>query len=348
MAKQSTIGYREILSELQAKTYKPVYFLSGEEPYFIDLIADYILNNVLAESEREFNQYVYYGKDVQLKTVLENARRFPMMAQYQVIVVKEAQNIFVEKENEKGSSFDDLTNYVQHPQPSTILVFCYKKKADARKKFVTEVAKNGVFFNSDKLYDSQIPSFIQNYMRGKAVQIDEKSTQLLADYIGADLHRLVNELDKLIMTKPATVKMITTDLVEKNVGISKVFNDFELKSALIQKNVYKSNMIAFHLSQSKSFVLNVTISVLYAYFSNLMVYYYIQDRSKMNVAKELGVNPFFVDEYALGARNYNAWKTMSIISLLREYDAKSKGVGNNTTSNSGAELLKELVFKILH
>lgn len=339
MAKQSTIGYREILSELQAKTYKPVYFLSGEEPYFIDLIADYILNNVLAESEREFNQYVYYGKDVQLKTVLENARRFPMMAQYQVIVVKEAQNI---------ASFDDLANYMQHPQPSTILVFCYKKKADARKKFVTEVAKNGVFFNSDKLYDSQIPSFIQNYMRGKAVQIDEKSTQLLADYIGVDLHRLVNELDKLIMTKPATVKMITTDLVEKNVGISKEFNDFELKSALIQKDVYKSNMIAFHLSQSKTFALNVTISVLYAYFSNLMVYYYIQDRSKMNVAKELGVNPFFVDEYALGARNYNAWKTMSIISLLREYDAKSKGVGNNTTSNSGAELLKELVFKILH
>ena len=339
MAKQSTIGYREILSELQAKTYKPVYFLSGEEPYFIDLIADYILNNVLAESEREFNQYVYYGKDVQLKTVLENARRFPMMAQYQVIVVKEAQNI---------ASFDDLANYMQHPQPSTILVFCYKKKADARKKFVTEVAKNGVFFNSDKLYDSQIPSFIQNYMRGKVVQIDEKSTQLLADYIGADLHRLVNELDKLIMTKPATVKMITTDLVEKNVGISKEFNDFELKSALIQKDVYKSNMIAFHLSQSKTFALNVTISVLYAYFSNLMVYYYIQDRSKMNVAKELGVNPFFVDEYALGARNYNAWKTMSIISLLREYDAKSKGVGNNTTSNSGAELLKELVFKILH
>lgn len=339
MAKQSTIGYREILSELQAKTYKPVYFLSGEEPYFIDLIADYILNNVLAESEREFNQYVYYGKDVQLKTVLENARRFPMMAQYQVIVVKEAQNI---------ASFDDLANYMQHPQPSTILVFCYKKKADARKKFVTEVAKNGVFFNSDKLYDSQIPSFIQNYMRGKAVQIDEKSTQLLADYIGADLHRLVNELDKLIMTKPATAKMITTDLVEKNVGISKEFNDFELKSALIQKDVYKSNMIAFHLSQSKTFALNVTISVLYAYFSNLMVYYYIQDRSKMNVAKELGVNPFFVDEYALGAKNYNAWKTMSIISLLREYDAKSKGVGNNTTSNSGAELLKELVFKILH
>lgn len=339
MAKQSTIGYREILSELQAKTYKPVYFLSGEEPYFIDLIADYILNNVLAESEREFNQYVYYGKDVQLKTVLENARRFPMMAQYQVIVVKEAQNI---------ASFDDLANYMQHPQPSTILVFCYKKKADARKKFVTEVAKNGVFFNSDKLYDSQIPSFIQNYMRGKAVQIDEKSTQLLADYIGADLHRLVNELDKLIMTKPATVKMITTDLVEKNVGISKEFNDFELKTALIQKDVYKSNMIAFHLSQSKTFALNVTISVLYAYFSNLMVYYYIQDKSKMNVAKELGVNPFFVDEYALGARNYNAWKTMSIISLLREYDAKSKGVGNNTTSNPGAELLKELVFKILH
>ncbi len=339
MAKQQTIGYREILADLQNKNYKPVYFLSGEEPYFIDLIADYILDNVLTESEKDFNQYVYYGKDVPLKTVLENARRFPMMSQYQVIVVKEAQNI---------ASFDELASYVQHPQPSTILVFCHKKKADARKKFVSEVAMKGVFFNSDKLYDNQVPPFIQNYMREKGVQIDEKSTQLLADYIGTDLHRLVNELDKLIMTKPSTAKMITTDLVEKNVGISKEFNDFELKSALIQKDIYRSNLISHHISQSKSFALNVTISVLYGYFSNLMLYYYIQDKNKMNVAKELGVSPFFADEYALGARNYNAWKTMSIISLLREYDAKSKGVGNNTTSNSHGELLKELVYKILH
>lgn len=339
MAKQSSIGYREILADLQNKIYKPVYFLSGEEPYFIDLIADYILNNVLTDSEKEFNQYVFYGKDVQLKSILENARRFPMMAHYQVIAVKEAQNI---------ASFDDLANYIQHPQPSTILVFLYKKKADARKKFVTEVASKGVFFNSDKLYDNQLPAFIQNYMREKSVQIDEKSTQLLADYIGTDLHRLVNELDKLIMTKPATAKMITTDLVEKNVGISKEFNDFELKSALIRKDVYKSNLIAYHLSQSKSFALNVTISALYAYFSNLMLYYYIQDKSKMNVAAELKISPFFTDEYALGAKNYNAWKTMSIISLLREYDAKSKGVGNNTTNNTPAELLKEMVYKILH
>ncbi len=338
MAKQS-IGHKEILSKLQNKIYDPVYFLSGEEPYFIDVIADYIIQNVLTDSEKEFNQYIYYGKDISLKNIIENARRFPMMSQYQVIVVKEAQNI---------SSYDELANYLQHPQPSTILVFCYKNKVDTRKKAFKDIAQNAVFFNSEKLYDNQIPGFIQNYLREKGIQIDEKSTQLLADHIGSDLHRLINELQKLIITKPATAKMITTDLIEKNVGISKDFNDFELKSALIQKDIYKSNWIAHHLSISKSFALNVTISVLFKYFSELMVYYYIKDKSKMNVASQLNVSPYFVDEYVLGARNYNAWKTMEIISILREYDAKSKGIDNNNTTSPPSELLKELIYKILH
>ncbi len=343
MAKQSSVGYREILSDLKSKNYKPVYFLSGEEPYFIDLIADYITDNVLTEAEKGFNQYVHYGKDTNIRVILENARRFPVMAEHQVIIVKEAQDL--ERRGEDGGSFDALVTYLQQPQPSTILVFCYKKKADARKKFVSEIKSKGVFFVSERLYDSNLPSFIQEYVRERNIQIDDTAVQLLADHIGNDLHRLVNELQKLVMTKPVNMSRITVDLVEKNVGISKEFNDFELKSAILRKDVYKVNFIAFHLAQMKTFSLSLSISVLYAYFANLMVYHYMQNKSPGNVASELQVNPYFVNEYVTGAKNYNAVKTMQVISVLREYDAKVKGVGS---SSPQGELLKEMVYKILH
>lgn len=341
MAKQ-TIGrdYREVLAELKQKIYKPVYFLTGEEPYYIDLISNYIEQNVLKEEEKIYNQYILYGKDTSMKAIIEKARQYPMMAQNQVIIVKEAQNI---------SSFDDLSVYLQHPQPSTILVFCCKyKKLDGRKKFVTDVNTKGVLVNSEKMYDNQLPSFIQGYMMEKNVRMDDRAVQLLAEHIGNDLQRLANELDKLIMTKPANVSVIDSDLVQKNVGISKEFNVFELKSALIEKNVYKSNWIATHLSKQKGFAINAIIPTLYQYFSNLMLYYYIQDKSPQSVAVELKINPYFAKEYALGAKNYNAWKTMSIISILRTYDAKSKGIGNNTNTTPSGELLKELVYHILH
>lgn len=343
MAKQASVGHKEILSDLKSKNYKPVYFLSGEEPYFIDLIADYIEENVLDESEKSFNQYVYYGKDSNIKTILENARRFPMMADHQVIIVKEAQNL--ERGGDDGGSFDMLVGYLQNPQPSTILVFCYKKKADKRKKYVSEVSSKGVFFSSERLYDSNLPSFILEYVRERKIQIEQNAVQLLADHIGNDLHRLVNELEKLVMTKPAGTDRLTVDLVEKNVGISKEFNDFELKSAILRKDIYKVNFIAFHMSQMKTFSLNLSISVLYAYFANLMVYHYMQNKNAGNVAAELQVNPYFVNEYVTGAKNYNAVKTMQVISVLREYDAKAKGVGN---SSPQGELLKEMIYKILH
>ena len=338
MAKQ-TNDFQSILSDLKQKNYKPVYFLMGEEPYYIDVLCDYILNNVLDESEKEFNQTVLYGNDVDIKMVINAAKRFPMMSPYQVVVVKEAQNI---------SNLDDLSFYLQKPQLSTILVFCYKyKKADGRKKYILEIEKTGVLFESKKLYDNQVPAFIVNYLKEKGVGIDQKATQVLADYLGTNLSNIVNELDKLMIGKPSEINTITPELVEKNVGISKDFNNFELLNALVTKDVFKTNRIVFYFEQNpKNNPIAPTLTVLYNFFSNLMIYYYLPDKSQGVVARDLGVNPYFVKDYQLAARNFNGWKTMEIISLLRTYDAKSKGVEN--ASASEGELLKELVYKILH
>ncbi len=346
MAKQQqTISYRQILADLKEKKYKPVYFLSGEEPYFIDLVANYIADNVLTKSEQDFNQTICYGKETSMRSIIESARAYPMMAEHQVIIVKEAQEIS-KGEGESGSDpFDALITYLKQPMPTTILVFCYKKRADMRKKYVKAVNEGGVFYNSERVWDNQLPKFIQDYITEKKILMEAPAVQLLADYIGNDLHRLVNELEKLVTTKPPTVKMITLDFVEKNVGISKEFNNFELRSALMNHDINKANFIALHLSQMKTFALTLTISTLYSYFSNLMVYHYLENKSQANVAAELSINPFFVSEYAIGAKKYNAVKTMQIISILREYDAKSKGVDNNSPQS---ELLMEMVYKILH
>ncbi|MDR1729621.1 MAG: DNA polymerase III subunit delta [Prevotellaceae bacterium] len=337
MAKQTT-DYQSILSDLKQKKYKSVYFLMGEEPYYIDIISDYILNNVLDEPEREFNQMVLYGNDVDIKTVINAAKRFPMMSPYQVVVVKEAQNI---------KNLDELSFYLQKPQLSTLLVFCYKYgKPDGRKKFMTEIDKTGVLFESKKLYDNQVPAFITNHLKEKNVGIDPKATQILADYLGTNLGNIVNELDKLVIGKPAGTNTITPELVEKNVGISKDFNNFELLNALINKDVFKANQIVFYFEQNpKNNPLVLTMTVLYNFFSNLMVYYYLKDKSQGAVARDLGINPYFVKDYQTAAKNFNGWKTMEIISLLRTYDAKSKGVENSAPDG---ELLKELVYKILH
>ena len=338
MAKKSS-DFQSILSDLKQKVYKPIYFLMGEEPYYIDVISDYIQNNALSDTEREFNQMVVYGVDVTMREVINMAKRYPMMAPYTVIIVKEAQNL---------DNLDDLSYYLQKPQSTSILVFCYKyKKVDARKKYISEISSQGVLFESKKLYDNQVAAFIGDYLKNEGLGIEPKAAQMLTDFLGTNLSSIVNELDKLIISRPAEVKVVTPDLVEKNVGISKDFNNFELLNALINKNVYKANQIVFYFEQNpKSNPLVLTITVLFNFFSNLMLYYYIQDKSPTNVAHELGVNPYFVKDYQTAASKFNGWKTMEVISLLRTYDAKSKGVDNS--SASGGELLKELVYKILH
>ena len=240
MQKETT--YEEIVRNLKNRTYAPVYFLMGEEDYYIDRISDYILDTVLTETEKEFNQTVLFGMDTDINTVINAARRYPMMSEHQVVVVKEAQNL---------KNLENLTYYLQKPMPSTILVLCYKHGVlDRRKKIVAEIEKNGVLFESKKLKDSQLPGFISTYLKRKKVEIEPKASEMMAEFVGTDLSRMTGELDKLIITLPEGQKRITPEQIEKNIGISKDFNNFELRNALIEKDVLKANMIVKYFDEN--------------------------------------------------------------------------------------------------
>jgi DNA polymerase-3 subunit delta len=262
-----------------------------------------------------------------------------MMAQHQVVVVKEAQYL---------DKIDELQHYAASPLQSTILVINYKYKTlDKRKKLGTILKKSNSIFEFKKLYDNQVSSWITNYLKGEGISIDMKASMLLSESLGTDLSKIVKELDKLKVALGADVKQITADHVEKNIGLSKDYNSFELQKAVIQKDILKANkIIKVFAKNPKDHPIQATISVLFNYFSKLMVYYYLADKGKANVAKELSINPFFVQDYALGARNYSARKVVAIISILREYDMKSKGF-NNISAGTG-DLLKEMLFKIMH
>lgn len=330
--------FNEILANLRKKVYQPVYFLMGDETYFIDEICDYIANNVLDESEKEFNQTVLYGKDTDVATIISVAKRYPLMGAHSVVIVKEAQHI---------RKIEDLESYVEQPLPSTILVICYKYKTlDKRKKFFKELAKKAILFESKKLYDNQIPDWIQNYLSKHNYSIHPKAAFLLSEYLGTDLGKITNELDKLMLIIKKDQE-ITSEIIEHNIGISKDFNNFELNIALGKRDVLKSNMIIKHFAANpKNNPLVVTIGVLFGFFQKTLIYHTLSDKSKNNVASNLKVNPFFVRDYELAAQNYSKGKLVKIISYLRDYDLKSKGVNNNSISE--AELLKELIYKILH
>ena len=330
--------FNDILANLRKKIYQPVYFLMGDETYFIDEICDYIANHVLDESEKEFNQTVLYGKDTDVADIISEVKRFPLMGTHNVVIVKEAQHI---------RKIEDLEVYLEQPQPSTILVICYKYKTlDKRKKFSKELAKKGVLFESKKLYDSQVPDWIQNYLGKYNYSIHPKAAFLLSEYLGADLGKITNELDKLMLIIKKGQE-ITSDIIEHNIGISKDFNNFELNNALGQRDVLKSNLIIKQFTANpKENPLFVTIGVLFSFFQKTLLYHTLKDKSKNNVASNLKVNPFFVRDYELAARNYSKEKLVKIISYLREYDLKSKGVNNNSVSDG--KLLKELIYKILH
>ncbi|MTK53946.1 DNA polymerase III subunit delta [Paludibacter sp.] len=338
MAKKSD-SYEQILDKLKRKEYAPVYYFMGEEPYYIDLLADYIEENVLDEMEKSFNQTVLYGKDTDIRTVINAAKRFPMGSQYQVVIVKEAQQL---------KAIDELSFYLQKPLASTILVFCHKYGTlDKRKKVTSEIEKNGVLFVSEKLRDYQIPPWIVKYLADRKVKISEKAALMLTEFLGTDLSKVANELDKLLITKPASEPTITPELIEKNIGISKDFNNFELQSAIVAGDVLKVNRIVRYFADNpKNNPIIVTLSVLFNFFSNLMVYHYLQDKSQANVARELGVNPYFVKDFQAAAKRFSAAKTLRIIAWLRECDAHSKGIEN--VSTDAGDLLKELVYKMLH
>lgn len=330
-----------IIKDIKAQKYKPIYFLCGEEPFFIDAITEQI-ENILPEEEKAFNQTVLYGNDVNMTTVTDGARRFPMMADRQVIIVREAQNI---------KDFDNLIPYIEHVQPATILLLAYKnKKGDKRKGVFKKLAASSdcVYFESNKLYDNQIPDWIINYCKSQQISISPKAASILADSLGTDLSRVVNEIDKLRLLVPQGGEIKDT-LVEEHTGISKDFNTFELQAAIIKRDFFKANRIVNYFEANpKNNPLVLTIAMLFKYFLNLLTYHY-QKKTTPNpqeLARLLGVNAFFMKDYIEGGRIYNARKCADIIALLREFDMKSKGVGNAGISDG--ELLKELVFKIMH
>ena len=339
MAKQE-LSCDDILKELRAKQYRPIYYLMGEESYYIDLIADYITDNVLSETEKEFNLTVVYGADGDIATVINAAKRYPMMSEYQVVIVKEAQAI---------RNMEELSFYLQKPLNSTILVICHKHGTlDKRKKLAAEVEKVGILFESKKIKDSQLPAFINSYMKRKGIDMEPKASAMLADFVGTDLSRLTGELEKLIITLPAGQKRVTPEQIEKNIGISKDYNNFELRSALVEKDILKANKIIKYFEENpKTNPIQMTLSLLFNFYSNLMLSYYSPEKTEQGIASWLGLkSPWAARDYLTAMRRYNGVKTMQIIGEIRYADAKSKGISN--ASMSDGDILRELVFKILH
>ena len=331
--------FENIMADMKKGAFKPVYFLAGEEPYYIDRISDYIEEKALSEADKAFNQTIIYGDGATIPSIIDSARRYPMMANHQVIIVKEAQNL---------KKIEELTSYIAKPTPSTILVFCYKYKTpDKRTSFFKTLDVNTVYFESAKLYDNQIPAWVERYLMEKGARIEPVANAMLAEYLGTDLHKIANELDKLIIALPNKNLVITGALVEKHIGISKDYNTFEFQKAIGERNILKANAIAIYFANNpKAGPFNLIIASLLSFFSKTLTYHYLGDKSKTNVASVLKIRPFFVRDYEIAAAKYSAGKIVNIISLLRTYDLKSKGFGDAGTDHG--ELLKELVYKILH
>ena len=338
MAKQG-VSYEQILSDLRRKAYKPVYLLMGDESYYIDIISDFIQDNVLDESQREFDMTVVYGKDTDMTSIVNAAKRYPMMSPHQVVIVKEAQLI---------KDWEPLQYYISKPLNSTLLVFAYKYGTpDKRKKWVQDIGKTGVVFESEKLREYEMGTWISRYAKEKNVNIDVKAVQMLTEFLGTDLSKVANELDKLLITKPVDSNQITPEHVEKNIGISKDFNVFELQAALINKDKLKANrIIRYFADNKKANPMLMVLAQLFNFFSGLMIYHYLSDKSPAAVASELKINPYFVKDYEKAAKAFGAWKTMNIITWIRETDARGKGFDSNGVDDG--ELMKELVYKILH
>jgi DNA polymerase-3 subunit delta len=331
--------YENILKELKNKNYRPIYFLMGEEPYFIDLISGYIERNVLTEEEKTFNQLVLYGKDTDVPGIINTARRFPMMSSRQVVIVREAQSL---------AKIEDLIHYVNAPLASTLLVINYKyKKLDKRKKLFKAIEQTGVILDSRRMYEDKIPSWISSYLAARSKKIEPKAAMILTEFLGNDLGKISNELDKLVLLLPEEDSIINPKHIEDNIGISKDYNNFELNNALAQRNILKANRIVKYFeSNSRANPFILTITSMYFFFSKLLNYHFLKDRSRRNVASVLKIDPYFVQDYEKASRVYNPSKTVKVISLLREFDLKSKGFGN--VSSSHGDLLKELVYKIMH
>lgn len=331
--------FQTILQNIKKKIIHPIYLLQGEEPYFVDIISDYIEDNLLTEADKGFNQTVFYGKDTAVSTVAESARRYPMMAERQVIIVKEAQTL---------EKIEELFKYAENPNPTTVLVLAHKyKNLDSRTKLAKAIKKNGLIFTSGKVRDYQLPTWIENFLKEKGFTISPQATQILVAYLGTNLGKVVNELNKLMIASKGG-KKITADDIEKNIGVSKDYNLFELQDALGERNVLKANQIVQYFgANEKQNPVQRTIATLFTYFSNIFAVHFIPDKSDFNVSKKLGMHPFVAKKCVAASRKYSATKLYEIIGILREYDMKSKGFDTSTLVSS-LDLQKEMIFKILH
>ena len=328
----------KIVNDIKAGNIKPIYFLMGEEPYYIDKLSDYIEQNVLTEEEKGFNQTVFYGRDVTIEDIISTCKRYPMMANHQVVIVKEGQDLV--------KTIDKLESYGENPTPSTILVFCYKYKTlDKRKKLPKIVAKTGVLYESKKLYENQVGDWIKRVLAGKKYAIEPKANAMLVQFLGNDLSKINNELEKLQIILPVGTT-ITPHHIEENIGFSKDFNVFELQNALGSKNQMKAYQIAQYFSDNpKDNPMVMTTSLVFTFFIKLLKYHGLKDKNPKNVASVLAVSPFFLKDYDLALKNYPMRKVSQIVGSLREIDVKSKGVGANL---SQSDLLKEMLYKIFN
>ena len=339
---QAIMTYDSVMRDLEARHFLPVYYLMGDESYYIDKISNWIAENVLQPEERDFNQTVLFGSDVTASQIVDAAKSYPMMSEYQVLIVKEAQNI---------KNTEPLEKYFKAPMPSTILVMCHKNGfVDGRKKeYVKSIQQAGVLFESRKLRERDLPAFIEGYLQAKNVTIDPKSTQLIADSIGADLSRLVGELDKVLLSLPQEDRRVTPQVVEDQIGVSKDFNGYELRDAIVNRNIFKANQIVKYFDENpKAGSIYSFLPLLFNYFQNLMLAHYCpQKNSQDRVAKWLDLGKeWLAKEYMTGMKHYSAMKVMQILSKIREIDARSKGLDNPNTPPG--ELMRELIFFILH
>jgi DNA polymerase-3 subunit delta len=329
---------KQLVTDIKNGSIKPIYFLMGEEPYYIDKISDFIEQNVLSKEEKGFNQMVLYGREVTIDEIVANAKRYPMMAELQVVIIKEAQDL--------SRTIEKLVDYASNPQPTTVLVVNYKyKKIDKRKALYKTIKKIGVVYESKKLYENQVGEWIRRVLSQKDYSITPKAAQMLVEFLGTDLSKINNELEKLQIILPKG-SQITPELIEENIGISKDYNNFELRKAVGNKDVLKAQQIVNYFGENpRANPMVVTVSLLFNFFAQLLHYHGLNDKSSRSVASALRINPYFVNEYITAARNYPMKKVSKVISTLREFDVKSKGVGANAVPQG--DLLKELLVKIM-
>lgn len=329
--------FEQIISDIKQKNFKPIYFLHGEEAYFMNELADAFIKHVVDESAKDFDQTIVFGSDTNIGQIISMAKRFPVIAKKQLVLVKEAQSV---------KKIEEIENYAKSPQPDTVLVICYKfKKLDKRKSAYKVLSKSGVVFESEKIKDYHVAQWIESNIAKKGFKINAKTSAMLAEFIGNDLPQIVSTIDKLAIHLTKGQEVTPTE-IEKYVGISKTYNIFELQNAIGKKDVKQVFKIVNHFANnSKEHPFPATIGGLYNYFSKIIALHYLPDKSEKGIASALKVHPYFVKDYTNAARNFNAVKTMKIISALKTYDLKSKGFNNSSTTEG--ELLKELMFQVL-